>query len=131
MDEANIMDQQAFTELKKQVFARMRGREVILDWECLPPNSPENILVLLDNFVQRIGLNAIEEYWQEVSREEAAQILITTCAQDMAYGTELMDRNTATNLTEQFFGLFDMIARFYTNGNSTSWTPLTEATFEA
>ena len=76
---------------------------------------PERITV----FMRRCGLNDIGDRWREVGRGFAERTLEWVLSRDLAYSARLMSTSRAKTLTDEFLGLFEDDAKFFTNYIST------------
>lgn len=79
-----------------------------------------------------------ESLWRPVeSRSKALSLLTHFVSHDAAYRGRVMEEDAALEIAETFLGLFGTDGAFFTNGEVgrdgfyDSWTPLTEATFDA
>lgn len=95
----------------------------------------------LEKLLPRLGLAAKPEALTEISREIAGKIIRTVLWHDLAYGSEIMPEHEAQLFAQQLMNeLTDADSRFYTNSDwsevdgkpfLSSWSELTEATFDA
>jgi len=93
----------------------------------------------IEELAAEFGLAPIDGIYDEISAEEAVSVLETVIHKDMAYSVEIVSREEALKLADDFVSSFKSDeARFFTNGDlgrrnalgSMSWSPATNATFD-
>lgn len=92
----------------------------------------------LDAVAVAVGLQPLDRAWVQVDADKAEQILAAILHRDLAYKVELMPEHTARWLASTFLRGFDRHrSQFATNSEDMphempwSWTPATDATFDA
>jgi hypothetical protein len=99
----------------------------------------------LDAFVQGMGLRPLGAAWVPLAREQALALVGQLLRFDLAYHSPAADAPAAAALAERFMAAFGADVLCYTNGTwlegfqpqgrsalrGPSWTPLTNATFDA
>ncbi len=110
--------------------------------ERTAPVDPRDYRAVVDEFVTTFGFTGLGDEWIEVGIDAAKTLVRRILFKDLAYSIAMMSDDEAALLTERFFGLFNGSVRCFTNGNLVvpaadpaevpgSWTPITEATFDA
>jgi hypothetical protein len=79
---------------------------------------------------RHFGLSTVPGTYREIDRGAAEALIVTLLHHDLAYQSELMPRARAEALAGEFLAAVPADARFYANGDPTSWTPATRATFD-
>ncbi|MCM8528695.1 MAG: hypothetical protein NE327_19375 [Lentisphaeraceae bacterium] len=90
----------------------------------------------LNEALKCFGLFSKSESLKEVKYNEAAKILSSLLQKTLAYGSNVMNKEDAEVLTNEYLFLFSKDAIFYTNGSWSeqdlnSWTSFTDFTFDA
>jgi hypothetical protein len=83
------------------------------------------------------GAGLLSRPHRAVHPEEARRIALMVLSRDLAYGSERVPPELASDVAARFFESFADDARFFTNGTFRadsgelqSWTPITAATFD-
>ena len=93
--------------------------------------------VTLEELAIEFGLRSIK--FDEIDSRAGHALAQKILHADLAHAKEVMSKARATELSGEFFKLFGVKARFFTNGNfhravapknGFTWTPATSATFD-
>jgi hypothetical protein len=111
--------------------------------ERTPEEQPADSRAMIDGYVTELGFESPGENWCALSRAQALLIAAKVLERDLAYTSEVMPEAVARAFAEEFAAHFDDCAEFFTNatfedhlarvapGDSvSSWSPITEATFD-
>lgn len=92
---------------------------------------------IADRTTTGLGLGLVGDRWQEISRADAAAMVVHVLRQDMAYATRLMSDEEARALTDRFLALFPEDVQLFggslwSSGTLTSgYVAVAGSTFEA
>lgn len=82
--------------------------------KALVPES-EDVILLLDQFVETNGFNRLGAGWREVDYQFAHDTLVWLIGHHMSYAVVTMQEHSAKELAEAFLSFFGADARFFTN----------------
>jgi hypothetical protein len=136
------LDTAAFAALRLEITAARDAGVMHLLLEELPAVTSDNPVSLIDSTLTRLGFPALSTEWREVVPDQAAKILRNVLHRDLAYTVEIMPVEVAEQFAARFRSIFPTTTRYFTNGtwragrsgefeHPVSWSPLTDATFDA
>jgi len=136
------IDTEAFAALRLQITSARDAGVMHLLLEETPAVTSEDPVSLIDSPLTKLGFHALSTEWREVLPHEAARILRNVLHRDLAYTAEIMPVEVAEQFAARFHAIFSTTTRYFTNGTwgagrsvyaeqPASWSPLTEATFDA
>lgn len=107
------------------------------EWTWLRVVSPVEVSSF-DDLARAAGLKPLGDSWVELSAARATALLASVLHRDLAYSSEMMARDQAESLAQEFIASFGVgTPRCATNSNrlpyqsSCGWSPATEHTFDA
>ncbi len=140
---------QEIVELKTEVLAKRNQGEVLFEIKkIIPDNSTEHpttrsiepsneVIELIDSFVNQQGYHNLGERWREISQEEAEKIINFIMTKDLAYSVEIMSSQEAQQLSSKVLTLFTGDCKYFTNASfvnnfsgMSEWNSITESTFD-
>ena len=136
------MDQVSLAQLHREIStARSAGVVHVLVRHAVRPPSAD-LITWLDSVLSDVGFRPLSGAWREVSRPDAVSVVQNILHRDLAYRAEIMPAWLAAELANRFCELFPESTRYFTNGTwetgpsgqpdqARTWSPLTEATFDA
>jgi hypothetical protein len=93
-------------------------------------------IVVVDKFVESLGLRPIAEEWLRTEPPAARRIVLDILERDLAYGMPAVPPPLALELTDALFAPFGLGSLYFANcaprvrANGWSWCPLSDATFD-
>ncbi|EFO81120.1 hypothetical protein OSCT_1043 [Oscillochloris trichoides DG-6] len=96
--------------------ARNESYPLLLSMRRLGADAPPNPTDILDALAREEGYQPLGTNWIEVPRRIALKIATHLIASELAYPTEVVETEPATDLANQFLSLFNPPARYFTNG---------------
>ncbi|WP_111924547.1 hypothetical protein [Priestia endophytica] len=69
----------------------------------------------INHFVQQLGFQGLDNYWDSVDEQKARRIITYVLSMDLAYDSELDSMPIAGELCDYFISLFSSQAEHYTN----------------
>ena len=107
-------------QLKDAVLVRRRCAVLVCDVRRMMPDQEiadiEKVRQLLDLFMVDLGYSAIGARWLETNHENGLRLLRQVLWKDLAYNVPIMEFDEAVVLADQFFDLFPVNTRYFTNG---------------
>ncbi|WP_129632248.1 hypothetical protein [Candidatus Oscillochloris fontis] len=96
--------------------ARGESYPLLLSMRRLRGDMLPTATEILDALAREEGYQPLGANWIEVPRRIALKILTHLIASELAYPTEVVTTEQATDLATQFLTLFNPPARYFTNG---------------
>ncbi|MUH00885.1 hypothetical protein F7734_54920 [Scytonema sp. UIC 10036] len=137
-------------EVKTEAITKRSHGEVVFEIKKIIPANltessatsrsiepPNEVLELLDSFVEQQGYHNLGERWREISRAEAEKIINFIMTKDLAYSVELMSSEEAQQISSKLLTLFAGNCKYFTNAlfvnnfsGMSEWNSITESTFD-
>ncbi len=96
--------------------ARSESYPLFLGMRRLEGDVPSNPTDILDALAREEGYQPLGSNWIEVPRRIALKIATHLIASELAYPTDVVAVEEATDLATQFLDFFSAPARYFTNG---------------